>query len=74
MTDLRVAKLRTVTDAYAASASVQLNRLGLAGTVPLGAEFPPDVAAQGSRLAGWARMLWDRWGRGDEIWAVLEMM
>jgi ADP-heptose:LPS heptosyltransferase/SAM-dependent methyltransferase len=74
MCDLRVARLRTATDAYTASASVQLNRLGLAGTVPLGAEFPPDVAARGSRLAGWARMLWDRWGRGDEIWAVLEMI
>lgn len=73
-TELRVTKLRTVTDAYVASASVQLNKLGLAAKVPLGAEFPEDVAARGSRLAGWGRVLWDRWGRGDEMWAVLEMV
>jgi SAM-dependent methyltransferase len=74
ISDMRVAKLRTVTDAYTASASVMLNRIGLAGKVPLGAEFPEEVAVRGSRLAGWARTLWDRWGRGDEMWAVLEMM
>ncbi|MDB5297156.1 MAG: glycosyltransferase, partial [Phycisphaerales bacterium] len=69
--DLRVEKLRTVTDAYPAAASVQLNRVGLAGVVPEGAAFPADVSAEGARLAGWARLLWDRFGRGDEMWAVL---
>lgn len=71
MCDLRMERLRTVTDAYAAAASVQLNAVGLAGVVPEGAAFPPAVAARGAKLAGWARLLWDRWGRGDEMWAVL---
>jgi ADP-heptose:LPS heptosyltransferase/SAM-dependent methyltransferase len=72
--DLKVDRLKTVTDAYAAAASVQLNRVGLAGVVPEGAAFDADVSAEGARLAGWARMLWDPRGRGDEMWAVLRPM
>ncbi|HEX8911328.1 MAG TPA: methyltransferase domain-containing protein, partial [Humisphaera sp.] len=69
--DMKVERLKTVTDAYAAAASVQLNKVGLAGVVPEGAAFPADVSARGAKLAGWARTFWDRWGRGDEMWAVL---
>jgi hypothetical protein len=69
--DLKVERLTTITDAYAAAASVQINQLGLAGVVPEGAAFSADVSARGAKLAGWARMLWDRWGRGDEMWAAL---
>lgn len=69
--DLRVERLKTVTDAYAAAASVQLNELGLAAVVPDGATFDTRIARRGAKWAGWARTLWDRWGRGDEMWVVL---
>ena len=69
--DLQVERLITTTDAHAAAASVQLNQLGLAGVVPDGATFEKRIARRGAKWAGWARLLWDRWGRGDEMWSVL---
>ena len=69
--DLRVVKLRTITDAYTAAASARLNAVGLAGVVPEGAAFDDETSAAGARLAGWGRMLWDWRGQGDEMWAML---
>jgi len=72
--DLKVERLKTITDAYTAAASVQLNALGLAGVVPEGATFDKRIARRGAKWAGWSRTLWDRWGRGDEMWAVLRSL
>ncbi|QOV87526.1 glycosyltransferase family 9 protein [Humisphaera borealis] len=72
--DMRVERLKTITDAYTAAASVQLNEIGLAGIVPDGATFEMRIARRGAKWAGWARTLWDRFGRGDEMWAILRLL
>jgi ADP-heptose:LPS heptosyltransferase/glycosyltransferase involved in cell wall biosynthesis len=71
MAGMRVERLCTRTHPYWTTMSVQLNRLGLGGVVPLGAEFPNDIAMHGTRLTGWSRLLWDWRGRGDFMTAVL---
>lgn len=71
MAGMRVERLRTRTHPYWTSMSIQLNRLGLGAVVPLGAEFPNDIAMHGTRLTGWSRLLWDWRGRGDFMIALL---
>jgi glycosyltransferase involved in cell wall biosynthesis/ADP-heptose:LPS heptosyltransferase/2-polyprenyl-3-methyl-5-hydroxy-6-metoxy-1,4-benzoquinol methylase len=68
---MRVERLRTRTHPYWSTMTVQLNRLGLGAVVPHTALFPNMIAMHGTRMAGWARLLWDWRGRGDYMIAVL---
>jgi SAM-dependent methyltransferase len=72
LADMKVVALRTRTHPYPATASAQLNALGLGGVVPEGAKFPNEISSRGVRLTGWSRMLWDWHGRGDFLYAVLK--
>lgn len=74
LADLRVRRLKTVTQPYRTCASVQLNQLGLGAVVPEGSKFPDDIAFKGVQLTGWSKLLWDWRGKGDYLYAVLESM
>jgi hypothetical protein len=65
---LRVRAMHTRTYAARAAQSVARNRTGL---LPSAAELSADDLLVGRRIAGWARLLFDRRGRGDVIHAVL---
>jgi SAM-dependent methyltransferase len=71
LADMEVTRVRSHSHPYWTSMSVQLNRLGLAGTVPHSAYFSNEIASHGVRLVGWSRLLWDWRGKGDYLFAVL---
>ncbi|HEV7300812.1 MAG TPA: glycosyltransferase family 9 protein [Tepidisphaeraceae bacterium] len=65
---LRVLMMRSQTPAVRAAQSLVRNRTGL---TPPTDEIGTDDLAIGQRIAGWAKLLYDRRGRGDVIHAVL---
>jgi 2-polyprenyl-3-methyl-5-hydroxy-6-metoxy-1,4-benzoquinol methylase len=72
--DMKLIAVRTSTHPYSATASAQLNALGLGGIVPEGATFPNEISSRGVRLTGWAKLLWDWRGKGDEMFAVMRTL
>ncbi len=74
LADLKLVATRTVTHAYPATVSAQLNELGLGAIVPDNARFPDEVSSKGVRLTGWSRLLWDWRGKGDFVYAVMKLL
>jgi ADP-heptose:LPS heptosyltransferase/glycosyltransferase involved in cell wall biosynthesis/2-polyprenyl-3-methyl-5-hydroxy-6-metoxy-1,4-benzoquinol methylase len=72
LADLKLVRFRTATHPYPATASAQLNALGLGAVVPEGAAFSNEISSRGVRLTGWAKLLWDWRGKGDMMYAVLQ--
>ena len=42
--------------------------------MPEGASLPDSAGSRGAKAAGWARMLWDWRGRGDDLYAVMKAL
>src|SRR5262249_29819598 len=69
---LRVEYLRTFSHAHWTAMSLVQNRLGLAGLVSHAAKMPEDVSELAKQITAISKLLWDRWERGDDLFAVLK--
>lgn len=72
LSGMRLIRVRDFSHAYWTCISVAQNRIGLGGVVSHAVPFEADVTLPAGRIAWWSKMLWDRMGRGDYLFAVLK--